>query len=165
MNTTEQLQKEFDHEFETTKKFISAFPEGKNEYTPHEKSMKMMQLATHIVEIFAWPKLILSTEVLDFAKGDYQPTHLSTKAELIEKLSQDFETGKQALAHIDDGALQGRWAMKMGEQVLQDWSKYEALRHSLNQITHHRAQLGVYYRLNNIPLPGAYGPSADEANF
>lgn len=165
MNTLNLLKQEFQHEFETTKKFIEQFPEGQNEYSPHEKSMKLMPLATHIVEIFAWPETIINTTELDFGKGDYQPTHLNTKQELTDKLAQDYETGIKALNAISEEKLDGRWAMKMNGQILQDWSKYEALRHSLNQITHHRAQLGVYYRLNNIPVPGAYGPSADENTF
>ncbi len=165
MNTLAQLQQEFQHEYETTKKFIAKFPDGKNDYAPHEKSMKMMPLATHLVEIFAWPKTILETTELDFGKGEYKPTFLNTPQEVANKLEEDYNIGMKALNSSSEEALDGRWAMKMNDQVLQDWSKYEALRHSLNQITHHRAQLGVYYRMNNIPLPGSYGPSADDQSF
>lgn len=161
METLENLKKELNDEYAITKKFVERFPEGKNDYAPHEKSMKMMPLATHIVEIFAWPEIIFKTEVLDFAAGDYTPTILDKKAELIQKLDEDFERGKTALENASEEDLDKRWSMKNGEQVLMDFSKYGAIRHALNQITHHRAQLGVYYRLNNIDLPGSYGPSAD----
>lgn len=165
METLPLLQKELQQEYETTKKFISVFPEGKNDFAPHEKSMKLMPLATHIVEIFAWPEVILKTEKLDFEAGDYKPTHLHSKSELLEKLEADYKKGSEILQNISEADLDGRWKMTMGESVLMDFSKYEAIRHALNQITHHRAQLGVYYRLNEVPLPGSYGPSADDENF
>lgn len=165
MTTKTQLLQELTHEFETTKKFVDRFPNDKNDYAPHEKSMKLMPLATHIVEIFAWPQIILNTPELDFDKGEYQPTILNNKQELIDKLNQDFENGKLALEKYDDNLNEHRWQMKMGDQVLQDWTKYEAVRHSINQIVHHRAQLGVYYRLLNIPVPGSFGPSADDNSF
>ena len=165
METLANLKKEFKAEYDTTKKFLDVFPEGKNEYAPHEKSMKMMPLATHLAEIFGWPEIILKTEKLDFAAGDYKPTILNTKAELQQKLEEDYQKNKDILAETNENDLEGRWTMNMGETVLMDFDKYEALRHALNQITHHRAQLGVYYRLNDIPLPGSYGPSADVENF
>lgn len=161
MTIVENLQTELQNEYEITKKFVASFPEGKNDYTPHEKSMKMMPLAAHIVEVFAWPKLMLNTEKLDFAAGDYQPTVLNSKEELIQKLEDDYKTGKEALSNAKDEDLDQRWTMNNGETVLVDFNKYEALRHAMDQITHHRAQLGVYYRLNDIALPGSYGPSAD----
>ena len=165
METLPNLKKEFQEEYQTTRKFFEVFPEGKNEYSPHEKSMKMMPLATHIAEIFGWPEFIMKTEKLDFAAGDYQPTILQTKAELQQKLEDDFEKTTKILNSMKEDDLNGSWTMNMGEQVLADFTKYSAMRHALNQITHHRAQLGVYYRLNDIPLPGSYGPSADVESF
>lgn len=162
MNTLPILKKELQQEYETTKKFIDRYPEEKNDFAPHEKSMKMMPLAAHIVEVFGWPDYILKTDKLDFAKGDYQPTVLNNKAKLQQKLDEHYNGSKNALENLTEEALDGRWTMNMGDQVLADYNKYEAIRHSLNQITHHRAQLGVYYRLNDIPLPGSYGPTADE---
>ncbi len=165
MESLSLLKSELQEEYQITKKFIDQFPENLNDYAPHEKSMKLMPLATHIVEVFAWPKTILETSVMDFAAGDYKPTFLNTKAELQQKLEEDYQAGKSALESISEEDLEPTWSMRMGEQVLHEWSKYGAIRHALNQITHHRAQLGVYYRLNNIPLPGSYGPSADEQSF
>lgn len=165
METLQNLKNELQQEYETTKKFINEFPEGKNDYAPHEKSMKLMPLATHITEIFGWPDFMMKTDKLDFAAGDYKPTHLNTKAELQKKLDDDYQASVATLDTIEEESLNGRWTMHMGDQLLADFSKYEAIRHALNQITHHRAQLGVYYRMNDIPLPGSYGPSADEQNF
>ena len=165
MNTLSQLKQELQQEYQTTKKFLENFPDGKNDYAPHEKSMKLMQLATHVAEIFSWPDFIIKTSVLDFAAGDYQPTFLDTKDQLLQKLEEDYQKSVTTLNEISEEKLNENWQMKMGEQVLSDWSKYEAIRHSLNQITHHRAQLGVYYRLLEIPVPGSYGPSADEQSM
>lgn len=165
METLPLLKAELQQEYQITKKFLEKFPEGKNDYAPHEKSMKLMPLATHVAEIFGWADFMMTTEKLDFAAGDYQPVTLQTKAELLEKFEADYAKSKETLAKISEEDLNGRWTMHMGDQLLADYSKYEAIRHSLNQITHHRAQLGVYYRLNDIALPGTYGPSADDESF
>jgi uncharacterized damage-inducible protein DinB len=165
MKTVLNLRKELEKEYETTKKFFEVYPEDKNEYRPHEKSMKMMSLATHIAEIFGWPDYMMTTEKLDFAAGDYQPTFLHTKAELQEKLEEDYKKSIVMFENMQEADLEGRWTMNMGEHVIADFNKYEAIRHAFNQITHHRAQLGVYYRLNDIPVPGSYGPSADQESF
>lgn len=165
METLQNLKNELQQEYQTTKRFIENYPEGKNDYAPHEKSMKLMPLATHIVEILGWPEIILNTEKLDFAAGDYQPANFTTKDELMQRFEADYAKSKNALDSAKEEDLDGRWSMNMGEKVLADYSKYGAIRHALNQLTHHRAQLGVYYRLNEIPVPGSYGPSADEQNF
>jgi uncharacterized damage-inducible protein DinB len=77
-------------------------------------------------------------------------------------LDEDFKKGAKTMKDLTLEKLDGKWDIRQGELVFQEWSKYGAIRHSLNQITHHRAQLGVYYRLNDIFVPGSYGPSADE---
>lgn len=165
MNTLPNLRKELEQEYETTKKFINIYHEDKNDYTPHEKSMKMMLLANHLVEIFNWPAMMMNTEKLDFAAGDYQPNHFRKKAELLQNLEEGFQNSKEKLSTINEEDLTGSWTINNGDQLIASFNKYEAIRHSLNQIAHHRAQLGVYYRLNDIDLPGSYGPSADDENF
>ncbi|MGV8914821.1 MAG: DinB family protein [Kaistella sp.] len=165
MENLPQLRKELTEEYETTKRFFAEFPEGMNDYAPHEKSMKLMSLATHIAEIFGWPDFMMNTEKLDFAAGDYKPTFLNSRAELLEKLENDYQKSRETLEKIKEEDLEGHWSINMGEKVINAFCKYGAIRHALNQVTHHRAQLGVYYRLNDIPLPGSYGPSADEGDF
>lgn len=165
MNTLSQFKHELEAEYQTTRKFFEAYPDEKNDYAPHEKSMKMLPLATHIAEIFEWPNTMLSTSELDFASGDYQPKQIATREELLQTLDQNFKSGKEALENANENDLTASWALKNNGQELAKWSKYESIRHALNQITHHRAQLGVYYRINDIPLPGSYGPSADHQAF
>jgi uncharacterized damage-inducible protein DinB len=165
MDTLSQLKNELQEEYQTTRKFFEAYPEGKNDFAPHEKSMKLMPLATHIGEVFGWTDTMLKTSDLDFAKTDYQPKKLSTKEDLLQVLDENYNASNEALGKANESDLNETWALKNNGEEMAKWSKYGSIRHSLNQITHHRAQLGVYYRLNDIPLPGSYGPSADNPGF
>jgi len=165
METLPNLRKEFENEYQITKQFFEVYDDSLNDYSPHEKSMKMMPLATHIAEIFGWPEIIMKTENLDFSAGDYKPTFLDTKEELQQKFEEDYSKTKTVFSAMQEAELDGKWSMSMGEQILADFTKYSAMRHALDQITHHRAQLGVYYRLNNIPVPPSYGPSADTSDY
>ena len=163
MKIIDELQKELQEEYEITKKFLEHYPDGKNDWKPHKKSMSLKQLTTHIVEIFAWPDFIMNTEYLDFAENPYKQPDIKTRAELQQKLEEDYKKGAETLKKLQPEQLDGSWDIRQGGQVFMKWSKYGAIRHVLNQITHHRAQLGVYYRLNDIFVPGSYGPSADES--
>ena len=164
MELLSELRKEYEHEYQTTRKFFEKYPDGKNNYKPHEKSMEMLPLAQHIAEVFGWPDFIIKTDGLDFAEGGERPK-LESREDLLKVLDDSYKNNKEALEKVTVAELEPTWALKMNGQVLASWTKYEAIRHALNQATHHRAQLGVYYRLNNIPLPGSYGPSADEQSF
>lgn len=162
MDIIEELQKELKSEYETTKKFVAHYPEDKNDWKPHKKSMNMKTLAVHVVEIFAWPEIIMNTDFLDFAATPYSQPDIKTRVEVQDMLEINFKKGSKSLSELAPDKLDGKWDIRQGNMVFQEWSKYGAIRHSLNQITHHRAQLGVYYRLNDIFVPGSYGPSADE---
>ncbi len=165
METLALLKAEIKIEYETTKKFFTLFPEEKIEYAPHEKSMKLMPLASHISDIFGWPKIILNTEVLDFVKDNFSPAPVTNATQLQKKLQDNYDNALSALNKISEKDLEPGWRLENNGQLITSWTKYGAIRHALNQITHHRAQLGIYYRLLNIPLPGSYGPSADDQTF
>ncbi len=165
MKIVELLQQELQSEYQITKEFIAKFPAEKTDYKPHEKSMDVKTLSNHLVEIFAWPALIFATDKMDFAAGDYKPTNFATSADLLNKLEEDYQAGLAGLANASEDDLTKRWQVTAGETVYADFTKYEATRHALSQITHHRAQLGVFYRLLNIALPSSYGPSADTEDF
>ncbi len=162
MDLIEELQKELKSEYEITKKFVDRYPDDKNGWRPHKKSMTMKGLATHLVEIFAWPETIINTEFIDFGKTPYKQPDLETRAQVQQKLEEDYKKGATTLKSLAPEKLDGKWDIRQGDVIFQEWSKYGALRHAFEQITHHRAQLGVYYRLNDIPVPASYGPSADE---
>ena len=158
------LLQEMEAEAVTTRKMLALVPDDKLDWQPHPKSMTMRSLAVHIAEIPAWVDMALNTEEFDFSKG-YEPTPISNNAELLELFEASYNKGHEALKAAKESQLFGRWVMRMGEQILADLSKYQTIRHSFSQTTHHRAQLGVFLRLLNIPIPGSYGPSADETNF
>ncbi|WP_026450399.1 DinB family protein [Aequorivita capsosiphonis] len=162
MDTLKNLKNELSEEYHTTKKFLNNFPANKNDYAPHKKSMQLMNLANHIVDIFGWPQLILNTDYLDLS-ADYKPEKMNDKKDLQAYLNKQYNAGLKALEQAKEEDLNPNWSIQMNGEKLMEWTKYGAIRHGLNQITHHRAQLGVYYRLLDIPVPGSYGPSADDS--
>lgn len=159
------LVKELEQEAVTTRKFLKIFPADNADWKPHEKSMTMMALANHVSELSGWPALGLATDGIDFAKGDYVPQTRSNAEDLLALYEDGFNRSIAALKGATEDDLKPDWSLKNGEHVIASWNKYEMIRHSLAQQTHHRAQLGLYYRLNNIAIPGSYGPSADDENF
>jgi uncharacterized damage-inducible protein DinB len=159
------LLKEMDTEAAITRKFLQIVPAEKLDWKPHEKSMVMRSLTVHIAELPSWVKMGLTTSELDFAKMDYKPTPVNTTEELVQIFEKSYAEGREALAAAKEDDLLPEWTLRSGEQIFQVMTKYEVIRHSFAQTTHHRAQLGVYLRLLNIPIPGSYGPSADEMNF
>lgn len=159
------FKNELEQEVETTRKFLKLVPDDKFDWKPHEKSMSLKELTVHIAEIPGWIETALTTDVLDFADSDYEPTPIENADDLLELLEQSVQKSKAALDEADEDDLLPDWTMRNGDQVLMVLPKHGIIRHSLNQITHHRAQLGVYLRLLDIPIPGSYGPSADEQSF
>ena len=162
MNIITELQKELTEEYETTKKFLNYYPDNKGDWKPHAKSGSMHWLTSHIVDIFNWPHYIMETEYLDMGGDGYPTPKAKTKEEFGRSIDANYHRSLGTLKRIKPDDLDGSWDIRQGDQVFMKWSKYGAIRHSLNQITHHRAQLGIYYRLNDLFVPGSYGPSADE---
>jgi len=165
MDVIKLLKEELAQEAATTRKFLALVPFEKGDWAPHEKSMKMMDLATHIADLTSWPKLGVETDELDFASAPYNPTKVENNEQLIAMMDKGFNDSLESLSSVEEAFLEKPWVLRTGEQIHVDTTKYGLIRVSLNQITHHRAQLGVYLRLLNIPIPGSYGPSADELNF
>lgn len=160
------LIKELEQEAKTTRKFLKLVSPDKFSWKPHEKSMEMKRLCVHIAELPGWIDISINTDGINFASGDYKPTEVSSTEDLVNLLDQSEKKALAALESVqDEDELLKTWTMKNGDQVLQAMTKYEAVRHSYSQTTHHRAQLGVYLRLLDIPIPGSYGPSADDQTF
>jgi len=157
------LLKEMEQEAQTTRKMLSRIPDDKFSWKPHEKSMSVKQLATHIAELPTWVSVTLTTSELDFATQPYEPTDVNITTELLELFEKSLAEGKARLAKATEDDLQPTWTLRNGEEIYSESSKAEVIRMSFCQTVHHRAQLGVYLRLLNIPIPGSYGPSADEA--
>ena len=165
MSTINSLLKEMDREAETTRKMLERVPNDKYDWKPHEKSMTIQRLATHIAELPAWVSMALTTTELDFATMDYKPEQVSNTAELLDYFERSLQDGKAHLSRATEEDLLPNWTLRSGEQIFSVEPKGEVIRMAYCQIVHHRAQLGVYLRLLNVPIPGSYGPSADDMSF
>lgn len=159
------LLKEMEQEAQTTRKMLERVPADKFDWKPHEKSMSVKQVTTHIAELPSWTSMALNTSELDFATMDYTPTPLHSTEDLLALHEKSLADGKAALEKAREEDLLPDWTLRNGDQVYSVSSKYEVIRMSFSQTIHHRAQLGVFLRLLDIPIPGSYGPSADEMKF
>jgi uncharacterized damage-inducible protein DinB len=157
---------EINHEAATTRKFFERYPEGKQGWTPHEKSMKIEVLAGHIAEIPTWVGFTLDQDVLDFATLNYKPIIAENRESLLAIYDKNVADAIACFERAGDDVFMQNWTMRNGEQVYFTMPKIAVLRTFVfNHNVHHRAQLGVYYRLLDIAVPGSYGPTADEKNM
>ena len=164
MTIIDYLKQQFIEEGALTRKFLALVNENEWYYKPHEKSMPMNSLATHLADLPGWIHMTLSTDELDFATHPEQ-TPLKDREELLVYFDKRYEEGLSVLVPENEAVLNKPWTLRHAEKVLLTDSKLNVLSMSMSQQIHHRAQLGVYLRLLNIPIPGSYGPSADENNF
>ncbi|NCD68757.1 DinB family protein [Mucilaginibacter agri] len=165
MSLIEIFSKELEHEAQTTRKMLERVPEDKFGWQPHQKSMTMQRLATHISDLPNWITMALTTDELDFDNNNWQEPVVNNYAQLLANLELAIASGKGSLAKGKEETLDEPWVLRQGEKIYSTSTKGEVIRMALNQIVHHRAQLGVYLRLLDIPIPGSYGPSADEHDF
>lgn len=165
MTFLEFFLQQLEEEAITTRKMLSRIPTGQFAWKPHEKSMEMKRLAIHIAELPTWIPMALDTDELDFAKSEYKQEPIESTEELMEYFEKCLIKGREALKSGKEPDLEKPWTLRNGEQVYSTSPKRDVIRMSLSQIIHHRAQLGVFLRLLNIPIPGSYGPSADEMEF
>ena len=154
---------DFEAEMALTRKMLAAFPEAHAAWQPHAKSRTLAQLASHVAGLPQLGASILTTELRDVTK-QAPPRVRETTAELISAFDAAVVPLRDALATADSAALAGVWSLRAGDKVLVQGTRGEMLRIvALSHMIHHRAQLGVYYRLLGVPVPGTYGPSADES--
>lgn len=158
----ESFIKELEHEAIGTRKMLALVPADKADWKPHAKSMSIKDLAMHVADIPQWIALSLNSDGLDFAVNPYNPKECNGGAELVAYLDENVEKALKELKKSKDNVLEQIWTMRNGEMIYMQVTRLESIRHSFCQMIHHRAQLGVYLRLLNIPIPGVYGPSADE---
>lgn len=164
MTIIEFLKQQFIEEGATTRKMLARVPNDKWDYKPHERSMVMKYLVTHLADLPGWVHMTLTTDELDFAKFGGMPDISSTK-DLLDFFDKRYNEGLSVLVPENEGLLDKPWTLRNGDRIFLTQPKAEVLRMSLSQQIHHRAQLGVYLRLLNIPIPGSYGPSADENDY
>lgn len=165
MTIAEGFAAEFQVEAAATRKFLERFEEQHADWQPHDKSMSLSRLASHLVEAPDWAGTILDSDQFDFGTADYQAPHWKTRDDLLanhERIGTGF---LKLLEGRSDDFMRAPWRLLLNGQVLEDTVRDLAIRNFIvSHLIHHRGQLSVYYRLLGIPVPGPYGPSADDRN-
>ena len=163
MTQLEALTEELEKEAVSTRKMLTAVPNDKFEWQPHAKSMTVKRLATHLAELPTWIGMTLTTDELDFERNPYKAEDIKNTTELLAYFERSLEDGRKHLAAFRADQLDKPWTLRSGKTIYSTEPKRDVLRMTFSQIIHHRAQLGVFLRLLNVPIPGSYGPSADES--
>ena len=165
MGIGQSMLPEFDHEMANTRKTLQRVPNDKFGWKPHEKSFPMGSLATHLANLPSWTNVAIDREEFDMSPGGQpakSPECHSTN-EVLETFDKNVSAARAAISSVSDDTLFGLWTLLADGNKIFSLPRVAVLRSFvMNHIIHHRAQLGVYLRLNDIPVPSIYGPSADE---
>jgi uncharacterized damage-inducible protein DinB len=168
MSVSGELLPEFDAEMASTRRTLERIPEDKLAWKPHEKSMLLGRLAGHIAELPGMGVIVLKEDALDFANRPagalaLKPTVAESQKHVLELFDKNVAAVRAGIAAASDEHWAKKWKLSIGEKTLYDGTRMGAMRRMVvNHVIHHRAQLGVYLRLNGVPVPSVYGPSADE---
>jgi len=153
---------EFDHEMATTRKLLDRMPDGQLTWKPHEKSMSLGGLGTHLGNIPHWASAILNESSFDLASAPAPVAEKNSRAEIVAAFDTSVAQARAAM-NKTDAEYAAMWSLKRSGQEMFSMPRLSAFRaFVLYHVVHHRGQLSVYLRLNNIPVPAIYGPSADE---
>lgn len=162
MAIVDALLPEFDHEMATTRKVLERVPEEKFDWKPHAKSMALGDLATHLTGIVWWGEVTLDRPDIDL-EGNPPRARATSRADLLAIFDRNRTATRASLAAKSDAELMAPWSLKHGKQTFFTMPKAVVWRSFvMNHLVHHRAQLSVYLRMNDVPVPAIYGPSADE---
>ena len=166
MAIRESILPEFDHEVANTRKMLERVPEGNWGWKPHDKSMTLGGLASHLAEIPGWGATILVGDVYDMAPvggRSYVRPKLESRAEILSLFDANVAKLRGRIAECTDAEFMKPWSMQKGGQTMMTMPRVAVVRNLLlNHIIHHRGQFSVYLRMQGVPLPGLYGPTADE---
>jgi uncharacterized damage-inducible protein DinB len=168
MSLSQSLLPEFDHEAANTRKVLERVPEDRPDFKPHPKSMTLARLAGHVAELPVWAGRTLSSDSLDIQPGTpgQKPHVMTSRKELLEFFDKNVSEARAAIAAASDEDFSKPWTLLAAGRKVFTLPKSAVLRSFvLSHSIHHRAQLGVYLRLNDVPVPSIYGPSADEGAF
>ncbi len=162
MTISDALLPEFDQEIAKTRKTLERVPH-KPDFAPHPKSMPLGKLAPHVAQLAGFGLTVVETPELDVSAGSYKPLPFESAAQLVRALDEGAAKVRQALIKTTDEAWTEIWKLAFAGKTIFEGPRFLAYRQMfLNHLVHHRAQLGVYLRMNGIPVPAIYGPSADE---
>lgn len=163
MNLNKSILMEFDKEMETTLRFLNELSVDFFDFKPHEKSLTTQKLANHIAEIPTWVNKSLDMSQFDFATAGHVPSNIDNKEELIVFFNKNIRNARRSIGNSSDEHLRENWTLRDGEKIYFAMPRIAVLRLMvMSHIIHHRAQLGLYLRLNNAKVPASYGNSADE---
>ena len=163
MHINELLLPEFDAEMKNTRITLERVPADKPDFAPHPRSMPLGRLAPHVAQLPSFGLIILTTPELDFSKGSFTPAPMKSAAQLVSLLDEGAAKTRDALAGMRDDAWNESWKLSWQGKSIFEGSRFMAYREMfLNHLVHHRAQLGIYLRLNELKVPAIYGPSADD---
>jgi hypothetical protein len=163
MAINELLLVEYDEEMKKTRATLERVPANKAEFAPHPRSMPLGKLAPLVAQLPSFGLSILTTPGFDFAQGTYKPAPLESAAQLVKLLNEGAAETRKALAALPEDKWNDHWKLVMQGKSLFEGSRFLAYRQMfLNHLVHHRAQLGIYLRLNEEKVPAVYGPSADD---
>jgi uncharacterized damage-inducible protein DinB len=166
MTIAESMLPEFDQEMENTRKVLERVPDDRWNWKPHEKSGTLGWLASHVATMPEWATLTMTQDELDYAPVDgpgYQPPKTENRKQLLEVFDKGVAEARKAIAAGGDQDMMKTWTLLGGGQTIFAMPRVAVMRGMvMNHLVHHRAQLTVYFRLLDVPVPGLYGPSADE---
>ena len=163
MKVIDWLATQFDHETKTTRRHLERLPGDKLDWRPHEKSYTAGALASHIVECVNWTPDVFTKNEVNFDPATYKPYLATSTTELLEAFEKAVANGKRVLEEVDDEAAMQPWSLKIAGKTLFERPRLDVFRDfTLSHLIHHRGQFSVYLRLMNVPVPGSYGPTADE---
>lgn len=161
MRVLDNIAIEMEREAEGTKKILGRVPAEKFDWKPHEKSMSLKKLATHIAEIYAMPGAVITQDYLDLK--EVPENEIDSTDDIVNLLDKNVKMALEAINDADEAELEKDFELRYGDQVIMGMAKGGFLRKmGMNHVYHHRGQLSVYLRLLDVPVPGLYGPSADE---
>lgn len=163
MTTLDALRAEFANEAQTTRTHLARLPTDKFDWRPHPKSYTAGALASHIVECIGWVESIFGQDEVDVDVTTFKPHVATSSAELLTAFDETVTNAEEALARARHASVTEPWCLKIMGRVRFEKSRADVLRDfTLSHLIHHRGQLTVYLRLLNVPVPGSYGPTADE---
>jgi len=165
MKMTDLFISQLEDEGKRTRRTLERVPAGKDDWKPHAKSMPLGRLAMLVAQMPSWVTLVVDRDELDLAGGNVDTKPLRTSQELIGAMEDGVQKGRASLAATNEAHLMKPWRLVMGGKTVMESPRHVVLRDTFSHLAHHRAQLGVYLRLNDIVVPSVYGPSADDQSF
>jgi len=163
MSLSQPFWIELQDESATTRRLLERLPGSGLSWKPHEKSMSLGHLACHLAALLQMLNSVLHQDDFDVASPDFKMPEADSVAGILELFDQALATVVEALRKQPDERILALWRLRMGEKVIFEIPRASAIRSMLNHMIHHRGQLSVYLRLQNVPLPPIYGPTADES--